>query len=284
MATRNYSDSINLYDRRYKLQVDTLVVTELQIAFEVKRSLSAKTANAAEIKLTNLSGETRKRLQGMRDVFISLEAGYVEGTSVVFRGLLHEAFSAREGDEWVTTVSSQDAAKERKTKRIQKSFPAGTKVGDIIVACAKALEVGLGNVQNAAGSAELVGVTPSTTQTGYVASGDALSALDRVCRSCGIEWSIQDNQLQLLQLGQPTGEQGIVLSPESGLIGSPELGKGGVVRCRTLMIPNLLPGRRVELRTRHVTGVYRVETTQHKGDFASVDNWGIELELKTFKQ
>jgi hypothetical protein len=285
MAQQNaYSDSINLYDRSYKLQVDTLVVSGLQVQFEVKRSLSAKTANSAEIKVANLAAETRKRLQGMHDVFVSLEAGYSDGMSVIFRGELHEAFSSREGSEWITTISSADAAKPRKQKRIQKSFPANTSVTDIIKACARALEVGLGNSDAAASSAAYWNVTPSTAHTGYVASGDALSQLDRVCRSCGLEWSIQDNQLQILPRGQPIAEQGIILSPSSGLIGSPELGKGGMVRCRTLMIPNLLPGRRVEMQSIHVQGIYRVETTSHKGDYESNDEWGIELELKRFTQ
>jgi hypothetical protein len=285
MAEPNaYSDSINLFDRAYRLQVDTLLVSDLQVTFEVKRSLSAKTANSAEVKLVNLAESTRKRLQGMHDVFVSIEAGYSDGMSVIFRGELHEAFSTREGTEWSTQVTSNDGSTARKKKRIQHSFPANTRVSDIIVACAKALEVGLGNTEKAASSAAWFGVTPATVQTGYVASGDALSQLDRVCRSCGLEWSIQDNQLQLLPRGQPIAEQGIVLTPSSGLIGSPELGKGRMVRCRTLMIPNLLPGRRVELRTKHVQGVYRVETTHHKGDYASADEWGIELELKEFTQ
>jgi len=277
-----YSDSIDLFDRAYKVQVDTLIVSQLQVQFEVKRSLSAKTANSAEVKLFNLSEDTRKRLQGMKDVFVTVEAGYADGTSVIFRGQLHEAFSTRDGNDWITSVSSADAAKARKKQRIQKSFPAGTKVAAIITECAKALAVGMGNAENAASKAQLWNVSPSTVQTGYVASGDALSQLDRVCRSCGLEWSIQDNQLQLLPRGQPIAEQGIILSQSSGLVGSPEHGKGGLVRCRTLMIPNLLPGRRVELQSKHVNGVYRVETTTHKGDYASADEWGIELELRVF--
>jgi hypothetical protein len=119
--------------------------------------------------------------------------------------------------------------------------------------------------------------------TGYVASGDAVSQLDRVCRSCGLEWSVQDNQLQLLERGKALQEDGIVLAPGSGLLESPELGKGGVVRCKALMIPGLYPGRRVELRTQHVRGVYRIETTHHKGGFDAGDDWGAELELSVLK-
>jgi hypothetical protein len=176
-------------------------------------------------------------------------------------------------------VSSASAVVNRKNKRVQASFAPGTNVATIIEHCAKALQLGIGNTQKQAANAKLWNVSPPAFVTGYVASGDAVSQLDRVCRSCGLEWSIQDNQLQLLPRGQALQESGVILTPQSGLLESPELGKGGVVRCKTLMIPGLYPGRRVELRTRHVQGVYRIETTHHQGSFGEGDDWGCELEL-----
>lgn len=280
--TQSYADAIDLFDQAYTLQVETLKISALHIEFEVKRSLSAKVANSAEIKIFNLSEDSRKKLQGMRDVFVSLEAGYAQGQSLIYRGELREAWSTKDGDNWITVISSAEAAKKRKKKRINKSFPAGTSVSAIIVACAKALQVGLGNVEKKAAGARPWDGQSASFATGYVASGDAVSQLDRVCRSCGIEWSIQDNQLQLLDRGAALQEKGILLTPQSGLLESPELGKGNVVRCRAAMIPGLYPGRRVELRSRHVSGVYRIETTHHKGVYETND-WGGELELKVPK-
>lgn len=273
-----YADAIDLFDRVYSLQIEDMHLSGLNISFEVKRSLSAKVANSAEIKVFNLSEDSRKKLQAMRDVFVSLSAGYAMGSSMIFRGDLREAWSSREDRDWITLITSDDAAKPRKKKRINQSFPAGTSVSTIIIACAKALQVGLGNVIKKANGATLWNVTPATFHTGYVASGDALSQLDRVCRSCNLEWSIQDNQLQLLDRGAPLDEKGILLSPSSGLVGSPELGKGGVVRCSTLMIPGLYPGRRLQLQSEHVNGVYRIETTHHKAELEG-DDWGADLEL-----
>ena len=276
-------DVVDLFDRSYTLQIEDLLVTELHCTFSVKRSLSAKVANSAEVVVYNLSTDNRKRLQAMQNVFVSLEAGFGGHHSLLFRGDLREAWSHRDGTDWLTEVSSASAIVNRKQKRVQASFPAGTNVRTIIEHCAGALQIGLGNTAKQAANAKLWNVSPPAFVTGYVASGDAVSQLDRVCRSCGLEWSVQDNQLQLLPRGQALQEQGIILAPDSGLLDSPELGKGGVVRCKTLMIPGLYPGRRVELRTAHVHGVYRVETTHHKGGFAEGDDWGCELELTVLK-
>jgi hypothetical protein len=277
--TQSYADAIDLYDQDYALQVEALHIAQLDITFQIKRSLSAKVANSAEIKIYNLSPDSRQKLQAMRDVFVSLEAGYAGGRSLIFRGELREAWSARDGNDWVTSIGAGDAEKPRKKARVNKSFPAGTSASTVITHCAQALQVGLGNVTKQAALAKLWNVSPSVFSCGYVASGDALSQLDRICRSCGMEWSIQDNQLQLLERGKPLQETGIVLTESSGLVGSPELGKGGVVRCRTLMIPGLYPGRRVELKSRALSGVYRVETTHHRGVFGTED-WGCEAEFK----
>jgi hypothetical protein len=282
-VTQSYADAIDLFDRAYSLQVEDLLITQVNVSFEVKRSLSAKVANSAEFKIYNLNDDNRKKLQGMQDVFVSFEAGYTQGQSLIFRGELREAWSVKERNEWITTVTSATALKKRKKARVNKSFPPGTSVATILTACAKALGVGLGNVDKKAATAQLWNVKPASFSTGYVASGDALSQLDRVCRSCGLEWSIQDNQLQLLDRGRALQESGIILSQSSGLVGSPELGKGGVVRCTTIMVPGLYPGRRVELRTHHVNGVFRVETTHHRGEFMGRDLWGCECELKVVK-
>lgn len=283
MTSAAAGDAIDLFGQRYKLQVDTLVVTDLLVRFDVQRSLSAKVPNDCKIEVHNLSEATRKKLQGLKNPFVSLEAGYEQGMSLLFRGDLREVWSAKHGTEWVTTITSGDGEKARKRRRVFKTFPPGTLVSQVIIECCKALRVGLGNAEKKANKAKLWNVTPAKFHTGYTLSGDALSQLDRVCRSCGLEWSIQDNQLQLLDRGKPLEEKGIVLSPETGLLESPEpefgKKKKGMIRARTLMIPGLYPGRRVQLNSKHVSGVYRVETTHCSGEYES-NNWGYDIELK----
>jgi len=278
-ASARYADAIDLFDRAYSLQVDTLLVTGLQVKFDVKRSLAPKTPNSARIEIANLSETTRKRIQGMRNVFVSLQAGYVQGKSLIFRGDLAEAWSARDGTEWITTVESGDGEKHRKKKRLNKTFPAGTPVAKLLSECAHALGVGLGNADKQSAAAQLFAASPSKRLGGAAVTGDALAQLDRICRTCGLEWSIQDNQLQLLERGKPLQEQGPKLGPASGMVGSPEVGKSGLVRVRTLMVPNLQPGRKVELDSLLVKGIYRIETAHFVGDFEGAE-WGAELELK----
>jgi hypothetical protein len=267
-----------LFGRRVRVQVDELLIEGLDVAFEIVKSLSAKTPNSAEIRIWNLNAEHRKHLQELEKVFVSLEAGYEQGTSLLFRGDLRDVLSTREGTNWLTTITSDSGRRARK-RRILKSFAPGASVQDVLLAAAKAMGVRLGNTSAKTVAAKVQGTQASAFFNGYALAGAIERELDRLARSCGLEWSIQDDELQFLDQGRPLQELGIELTPETGLIGSPEPGNKGITEARCLMIPDLYPGRRVKLTSEHVTGIYRVETTRHLGGTAERD-WYVELELR----
>jgi len=267
-----------LFDRKVRVQVDEYVIEELDVAFEITKSLSSKTPNSAEMRIWNLNAEHRKRLQELEKVYVSLEAGYVGGTSLLFRGDLRDVLSTREGSDWITTITSDSGRLARK-RRILKSFAPGATVENVLNAAAKAMGVRLGNTAAKTVSAKIQGTQASKFFNGYALAGAIEGELDRLARSCGLEWSIQDDELQFLDQGMPLQELGIKLSPETGLIGSPEPGNKGITEARCLMIPDLFPGRRIQITSEHVTGIYRAETTKHVGDTAGHD-WYVDLELR----
>lgn len=267
-----------LFDRRVRVQVDEYVIEELDVAFEITKSLSPKTPNSAEMRIWNLNAEHRKRLQELETVYVSLEAGYVGGTSLLFRGDLRDVISTREGTDWVTTITSDSGRRARK-RRILKSFAPGATVENVLNAAAKAMGVRLGNTAAKTVSAKIQGTQASKFFNGYALAGAIEGELDRLARSCGLEWSIQDDELQFLDQGMPLQELGIELGPDTGLIGSPEPGNKAITEARCLMIPDLFPGRRIRITSEHVTGIYRAETTKHVGDTAGHD-WYVDLELR----
>ncbi|HXK18350.1 MAG TPA: hypothetical protein VNG33_11135 [Polyangiaceae bacterium] len=274
-----------LFDRTYALQVEDMVITDLNIQFNVKRSLSAKISGRCDLVISNLSEETRKRLHAMREVFVSLEAGYADtGRSLIFRGDLSEAWSARENTEWTTTITSDDGGRKKKSARVQRNYAPGTSLAKIITDIAAAMHVGAGNVASVADAARYWKTGQASVGKGITTSGAAVAQLDRITRSCGLSWSIQDGELQFLPTRHAAlPDPPILLSPHSGLIESPELGKDQLVKARTLMLPGLYPGRQVELATRYVSGVYRVDTVTYKGEWSGA-SWGTELELSAIKR
>jgi hypothetical protein len=268
-----------LFRRSAVLQVDDLRIDGLDISFDVRKSLSPKTPNKAEVRIWNLNPEHRAQLQQLERVYVSLEAGYeTAGRSLIFRGDLRRATSAREGSDWITTITSDTGSTARK-KRIAKSFAPGSSVADVLQTAAKAMGLRLGNTALKTVAAKIAGTQAAQFFNGYALAGTLGDEVERLARSSGLEWSVQDDELQFLDRGRPLQETGFLLSPETGLVGSAEAGNKGITEARCLLMPDVAPGRRVQVKSAHVNATFRIESTRHRGGRADPD-WYIDLELK----
>jgi hypothetical protein len=273
------TDGGQLFDRRVRVQVADLALDGFDVTFEITKSLSAKTPNKAELRIWNLNADHRKHLQELEHVFVSIEAGYASGTSLVYKGDLRDVVSVRDRSDWITSITS-DAARRARKKRLVKSFAPGSSVADIIAATAKAMGINMGNAEQAALAAKIAGTGAAKFFNGYAVAGAVDEELDRLARSTNLEWSIQDDTLQFLEYGKPMARLAVRLTPDTGLIGSPEPGNKGIAEVRCLLIPDLYPGRRVEVQAEHVKGFFRVEVTKHTGSTFG-DEWYVDMQLKS---
>ena len=110
-------------------------------------------------------------------------------------------------------------------------------------------------------------------------SGSAASELTALTRSAGLEWSIQDGAFQFLDRNKSLDSFAIVLSPETGLVGSPSVSNKGIVSGVSLIIKDMIPGRQIDVQARFVRGRARLEKTRHIGDTHG-DDWHIQWEAK----
>ncbi len=246
----------------------------LKVTFSVTRTIQ-KEPNKATVSIYNLRKDNRIALQEKKLATI-IEAGYVDNTSQIFSGELEFGENKQDGRNWITTLQAGDGVRKYKESRINTSFKGPAKVTDVLQAAAKALGVDLGNLGDVAGS--LRGALTEFTN-GMVLSGKAEKQLDKVAKSMGLRWSIQDGKLQFLGPDQFVGTIATRLAPGTGLIGSPEPGEDGVIRVRSLLQPNLLPGQRVQVQSAEVDGFFRIEKVIFSGDTWGND-WFADMECK----
>lgn len=278
---------MRLYDRRWRVQVGTLVLSErargdqegLSVSFKVKRSLSSAHAGTCELTVRNLSREHSAELADAprRTTFVSVDAGYAEGTSRLFTGNLRKAIPAREGTDWTVTVTAGDGTYAR-TTRVSQSFAAATDVSAAVRALAGAMEVGVGNAVTAFRAARLQGGS-GVIQDGTVLRGRAGPEMTRLCDSAGLVWSVQDGQLLVLPAGGAIGRTAIRLGADSGLIDSPTIIDRRTVEARCLIQPGLVPGQQVVLASALVSGQWRITEVTFTGDTEG-DAWEAALVLK----
>lgn len=266
-----------LFRRTYAVQVGTLRITDLDVAFSVTRSLKRE-PNTAELSIFNLNETHRQQIREERVLPVQIEAGYGGNNALIFLGDLRDAHTERDGPDLVTMLSSSDGGRRTRGGRVNRSYGPNTSLRTVILGAAEALGVGLGNVEEAAARADLEGAGRLFSE-GVVLSGNAAAELDGIMESSGLEYSIQNGQLQVLDRNQFLRGTAVRLTSDTGLIGSPSEASDGVVTAQCLMIPDVFPGRRVQFDSREVSGFFRVEVASYAGDSAGED-WGIEIECK----
>lgn len=248
----------------------------LKLTFRVERSLQ-RDPNKAEISIWNLRQQSRVRLQE-KNIPTTLEAGYFGDTAQIFGGVLEFGSSIRQGADWVTTIQSADGGDKIASQRINVSFKGATGIGTVLQRLAGELGLGLGNVAEKASQGSLRGDVTEYLN-GIVFSGNTYDQLEKVAKQMGLGISIQDGQIQLLGPTETLKPRAVLLAPTTGMIGTPEPGEDGSIKVRSLLQPNLIPGRLFEVRSAQVRGFYRVDRVVFTGDTWG-DAWYSDLEGK----
>lgn len=269
---------MRLFGRRWKIQLDDIGLADLDCDFKAKRTVR-HTPNTCELTVYNLNPDNRQQLTQHKHSYVRIEAGYEDGTSLIFSGDVRKCEHTHDGVEWVTKIQAGDGERKFQTARIARSYGPDAGVATVIQAVAQAMGVGIGNAIESLNSAQLTRVGQAFP-SGVVLHGKAERELQHLVRSVGMEWSIQDGVLQVLPRGAARAVELVVLSPSTGLLGVPTAGKKGIVKAKALMIPGMVPGHKVLFRdTSGATGVFRIEEAEYTGTTRGQD-WSIDLTCK----
>lgn len=272
---------------------------DLQITFEVTREHTPD-PNVTRIELYNLSDETRSQIEGY-DTYVELYAGY-ETTgppSLISSGFVVDSSTERRDAEQVTRIDVYDGWVPLRDTKISVSYKKGASAMQVIKGVASAMKARLSVSK---------GVTDHVYQSGFSFMGSPHSALTKACAAAGLKWSIQNGAIQITRLLHSTQRRAVVLSPGSGMIGSPERiyksaqeaqpqksGKKrpqGVQvistdpekqkrrgwRVHSLLRAEINPGDLVVIESMSASGTYVAESVKHSGDYYG-DRWTTEVEL-----
>lgn len=286
-------EGIRLFGRKAIVSVDTVQVecgagTGLDVEFDVSKDLSGK-PNTASLKIWNLNEDHRKALSAKAAgkngrARVRIEAGYVSGTSRIFEGDVRHLWHEREPNsgDIATICETGDGERYASRANIARSWAPGTPVEVVVRDVARSLGAGDGNLVTAVAGAVLTGWGPTYTQ-GASVSGKTLDVLNKLTRSVGLEWSIQDGVLQFLGSGKALEGTAVLLKEGTGLVGSPSVdhtGKdAGHVLFKCLMIPDIFPGRKVRIEAEDIRGNFRVEKAKYTGA-TSGPEWYITGEAR----
>lgn len=290
------------FDRLCEVQIGTTVVPfELDLTFKVVRTLK-KEPNTAEVVIYNLRDATRGAISETADQTIQIKAGYrgrpsrsealaavdealgtgadaSSAAGVIFLGDVREVHNTYFPPDWETYVEGGDGERQTRTARVNRSFAPGTSVSKVIQTVAADFDVNLGNAAKraiAAGSLEGAG---REFLNGVTVSGSAHRELAALMKSAGLEMSVQNGVVQVLERGATLQDVSVVLTSDTGLVGSPEVGDKGIVKFRALLNPDIVPGRQIELASRTLDGRFRAERCEYTGETRG-QAWYVDVEAK----
>ena len=260
------------FQRNYRLEVETnnptaspvplpattLVFTlPLTIQFDVVRNVLSS-ANNSVIRIWNLSenhrNQIRKNINNVGDVRkIRLFGGYGQNLSMLFSGYILEAFSVREGVDFITEITSFDFSFIN--SNTAQSFPKETERTEIAKSIAKNLE---GTTIGAVGN----------TFTGTIPRGNSYSgsAVDLLRDLSGGGFYIENGKVYLLSQYEVL-DSNIVIDASVGLLNTPML-QDSILRFSMLLEPRLRCSLKISLKSSSepiLNGDYKIVSLTHRG-------------------
>ena len=243
-----------------------------RVAFTVLKT-DTQDANRMSVEVYGVSRETR-------DVVVTLEsrviltAGYESEQEVLAVGDVETYRVLREPPNIITEIQCGDGVRALKDARSNISVDGAVSVSRLVDKIAEDLGVQVRDTQVDLGE---------SFQNGYSFNGKSKSALDELAYRGGWKWSIQDNELQIQPQIGPAIDEAIMLSPGSGLLGSPERlddleDEQEGWRLSSFLVPRAEPGQSIIVESRDLEGEFTIRTVEHSGDTRG-EEWWTTLEV-----
>lgn len=268
-----------LFLRDWQVNVDGHVVDKpIRVQLHVKKS-SEKEPNTCDLIITNLSAETRQAMKA-KGMKVVVEAGYKNTRAVVFSGVSRICDHKHERADWTTKIQCGDGEQAYQFTRFSKSFDAGASVKDVITDVANGLAVNLGNLSTMLNQTQL---PIQSFGPGFAVHGNAFQIFDRLIKSVGLTWSLQQGALLVAEKNKPPIQEVVVLSAKTGLLGSPEHSpptqskKYTSLIVKSFMNAKIRPGVTLRMDSLAVKGDFVPIKVEHIGD-SDGDQWTTHAE------
>ena len=281
-----------LFDRYWDLQIGTVRISSIAqargeeqhtIKFSIEKT-ERRQPNNCSFQIINLSDNDRSSIES--DSVVVFYAGHIDFFGSIFTGKVDKINDQKTGVDRVTTIKVLDGGQSYRNSRVNSSFSANTPVIDVFRYAVSQLGVGEGNTTSFESDIKLRNGS-NVYVSGTTLYGLARGYIERIVRASDLRWSIQDGNIQLRRRDEPVNSEAVLLSEQSGLIGSPEVqqkARGRArpkVLARSILQPSLYVGRVVELLSETVNGAYQIESVKYTGSNNS-NEWYADLTLKQY--
>jgi len=229
--------------------------------------------NTSTITLWNISPDSRAALEEPL-AQVTVKAGYSgfgvnpispsaifgpDQSEIIYVGnvRLNGIKQERRGPDIATILECSTAIEAMTNSFVNRSYAPGTTAIQVITDLAASMGFSIAQLQTAGADVSLGGMS---------ISGSAKNALTAIVQKLGVEWSIQDDELHIVDKSLPTLEPPVLLTELTGLLGVPTKRSDGGYIFKSLLNPKIRPGRTIVIASLAVSGAFRPRKVDHIGD------------------
>ena len=267
------------FNRVYSISISpNLLIEQLKIRFEIKKTLETK-GNFCKIDIYNLSEKDRNAISSEQYAFFQMKCGYSEDVGLIniAQGNISDVVHFVSNPDIITTIYSKDGLKAIKNNYIQLSFSENTALSTIVNTIINKISLPV----------RFTNLKSTSIKRGYSFSGSVSDAMQDLAMQYGFEWSIQNGQIQILTKNTSTNLQVFLLTPETGLIESPnrtiknkdfEKKNKGEYSVTCLLNPQLEVGDIIKINSNTLNGSFLIRELTHIGDTMG-NEWYTKLSI-----
>lgn len=252
----------------------------LRVKFDIEKNM-LNVSNKAKIEIYNMSQQSRQAIK--KGYLVQLKAGYKGLFQQLFVGnvLPNGIGSTRHGPEILTALECGDGESSIVMARLDKSYSSGVTVLQILKDCAGAMNLEDDFNPDGVNSGLVYLPNNPAYGKGFNAKGPVSDTLNKILRPLGLEWSVQDGNLNVIPKTAHNGNQAIIVSTATGMIGVPS-SNDQCMKFSSLLNPNLRPGALVKLESDNIAlnGFYKIRKSHFEGD-THENKWNVDCECVT---
>lgn len=256
-------------------------ITGLRFVFTIEKT-KTPTQNSLKLQIYNLSSDTSAKIQE-KDSKIILKVGYKDdvGEEIIFSGSITRTTPRIDFPHTILDIESGDGMDRLREARSNISNVSGVSINQILSQLSEDLGVVIKDI-----TSEI----KETFNNGFSFIGPTKNAIDDIAKQFGLEWSIQDGELQILKEGSTNSDRISFVSKDTGMIGSPELVVSDAqilklvsddtprYKIETLMNAKIRPTSEIKVESITALGRFIVNSVKHSGDTHG-DVWNTLMEV-----
>lgn len=285
--------SEKLFGRVAKLKIGSVGISfskddDLRMIFKIEKNNKTTEPNKGQFEIYNLSQHSRQQLNTSIDPNfvgppvsiaqkypLSFEAGYSETHGIVFKGHAHSIIHTVQGPDVITKIIGLDGMLTNEV-RVKFTIKEPASPGDVLTKLFQALKKSVGSLDisqavKKAKEGDLAGAA-NDFLSGVTFSGLGKKEIEKILGPLGYEASEQNGQLQLLKINEALTNAAIVLSGNTGLIGTIEPVKDDkrpndlIIKASSLLRHELGVNSGVRINSEVMAGLFKIRKLEHMGD------------------